>query len=63
MIAFFLITLVAASRLIAPPILLTGPFPCEDAKKCHVILILHLLCNQDKVAAMYWFLNWLLGYM
>ena len=50
------------SRLIVPPILLTAPFPCEDAKKCHVILILHLLCNQDKVAAMYWFLNWLLGY-
>ena len=52
---------VAASCLIALPVPSTGPFPCEDAKKFHVISILHSFCNQDKVAAMYWFLNWLLG--
>ena len=61
MTAFLLITSIAASRLIVPPIPSTGPFPREDAKKYHVISILHSFCNQDKVAAMYRFLNWLLG--
>ena len=50
MIAFLLITSVAPSRLIAQAIPSAVPFPGEDARKYHVISILHLFCNQDKVA-------------
>ena len=61
MITSLLKTSVAASRLIAPPVLWTRPFPIEDAKKYHVTSIMHLFCNQDKVASVYRFLNWSLG--
>ena len=65
MITFLLITSVAASCFIVARIPSTGLFPCEDAKKkkkkkSHVISILHLFYNQDKVGAMHWSLNWLL---
>ena len=35
-------------------------FSVWRCKKCHVISILHSFCNQDKIAAMHRFLNWLL---
>ena len=68
MIIFLLITSVAASCFIVARIPSTGLFPCEDAKKkkkkkkkkSHVISILHLFYNQDKVGAMHRSLNWLL---
>ena len=63
MITFLLITSVAASCFIVARIPSTGLFPCADVKKkkSHVISILHLFYNQDKVGAMYRSLNWLLG--
>ena len=57
MTAFLLITSAGASHLIASPIPSTGPFPCEGGKKIPCYFNTAFICNQEKVAAMYRFLN------
>ena len=49
------------NSFIVPPIPSTGHFPWEDAKKFQDSLIPYFSSNQGIVAAMKWFLKWLLG--